>query len=83
MSTTDEGSRVSYQGAPLFQMISAPILNGNGIEVVKKFLLARRKYEAQVKERQAQPGGADLQEQSLVLSLDPEFLDNLLFIRTF
>jgi hypothetical protein len=43
MSTIDEGSRFNYQRAPLFQMISAPVLRGNGIEVVKKFILARNK----------------------------------------
>jgi hypothetical protein len=64
-------------------LVTANILTSNGSGALRTFVLARKKYLAQVAERKAQPGGSELQPQSLVVSIDPGLLESLVLLRTF
>jgi hypothetical protein len=74
---------VIYSGTPLFHSVAAPILKSNGSGALRTFVLARKKYLAQVAERKAQPCGSELQPQSLLVSIDPGLLESLVLLRTF
>jgi hypothetical protein len=69
------GNSIVYRGTNLFQPIQAPVLKKQGVEAVRCFDLARRRYLEQIKERKYQPGGSDLQAMPLRLRIDPDLLD--------
>jgi hypothetical protein len=80
MSNNDDGSKngdrsIVYLGTPLFQPIQAPVLLKQGVEAVRSFDLARRRYLEQIKERQSQPGGSELRPMPLRLGIDPDLLE--------
>jgi hypothetical protein len=77
------GNSIVYRGTTLFQPIQEPVLKKQGVESVRCFDLARRRYLEQIKERKSQPGGSDLQAMPLRLGIDPDLLDGQLFLKVY
>jgi hypothetical protein len=57
------------------------VLQQATVDAIRTFLQARKKYESEIDERHRQPGGSDLQPQSLRLCIDPDLLDGLIILQ--